>query len=123
MATRRRTATAADLLDSLAATAPQVVAMRMASLATAGMSPSTAQRREMQRMVMEKWAAFGTAWHAMAWAGVAQFNAAAWSMWMAPWTGKASLPASDAFDAVLRAGLAPIHAAARSNATRLRRRG
>ena len=68
MATRRRRATQSLAVKAaeLALAVPQVVAHRVIRLALAGPKVSARDRKEFQRMVTEKIAAFGESWVAMA---------------------------------------------------------
>jgi hypothetical protein len=126
----RRLATQAAEL-SLAA--PQVVVHRLARMASAGATPSAADRREFARMGTEKVAAFWQSWFAM--------GLSAWQQAWQPWTGAWGWPAtpfaararrgagaaavaeaSRAAGRILAAGLAPVHGRAVANAKRLARR-
>ncbi len=73
---------------TIATGAPQVIAMRVARMASHGMNPSPGDRREMHRMVSEKSHAFGESWMAMG-AQALRMQQAFWqSLWqplMQPW--------------------------------------
>jgi hypothetical protein len=113
----------------LALAAPQVVAHRMARMATAGAQPSPRDRREFQRMGAEKAAAFTESWQAMALHAVQVQQALAASWLQAAWSPSAfaRLPATataqlqSAALGVLSKGLAPVHRKATANAKRLSR--
>lgn len=130
MTTRRRhgsTARLARQTAELAWATPQVMAHRMARMALAGPTLSERDRKEFQLMGMEKVAAFGQAWHAMAWAGLASSQAMAIQMWAACWTPWLGGPRADrlarqmqhAALGMMGKGMAPIHAKATANARRL----
>jgi len=113
----------------LALAAPQVVAHRMARMATAGAQPSPRDRREFHRMGAEKAAAFTESWQAMALHAVQVQQALAASWLQAAWSPSAfaRLPATataqlqNAALGVLSKGLAPVHRKATANAKRLSR--
>lgn len=94
-------------MNEIAWAAPQVVAQRVARMATAGPKPSARDRREFSNMGLEKVAAFQQAWLAM---GATALRASA-TAWMNPFA---------ATMAVLNAGVAPVRRKAVSNARRLR---
>jgi hypothetical protein len=109
---------------------PQVIAHRVARMATAGVPPSARDRREFHRMGQEKVAAFGEAWVAMAMQGLRANQAMAlaimraWNPLLSP--GRSAAALTDAFQsaaiAVAGQGLAPVHRRAVANAKRLGRR-
>ena len=114
----------------LALAVPQVVAHRVARMATAGPTLSARDVKEFNRMVAEKRVAFAQAWQAMATQTVLAGQAMAWSFarsfWSAPGRGKIT-PAKVAAQlqgaalGVLGKGLAPVHRKATANAKRLGR--
>jgi len=111
---RRRTRSFATLAE-LSLLAPQVIALR---------SLRTHDRREMQRMGIEKVQAFWDSMNAM---GLQMTRANQeyalfamrqwWSPWMSPWQAAA------AAGKVLEQGLRPLHRRACANARRLKRAG
>jgi hypothetical protein len=111
----------------LAVAAPQVIASRLGRLALAGANPSSRDRREFARMIIEKQAAAGQAFAAMAAQGwlaapliTASFVRAAWT----PWFGgphPVVAQVQDSAERVLAGALAPVHRAAVANARRLTR--
>ena len=114
----------------LAFAVPQVVGHRLARMAAAGASPSARDRREFERMVNEKAAAFGEAWLAMAWQTLRAQQAMWWSWAWSPALFKApSAAAQQAMGRRLQRaaltiaghGLAPVHRTAVANARRLAR--
>lgn len=125
-----RSAALATQAAELAFAAPQVVAHRVARMATAGARPSARDRKEFTGMVAEKQAAFFESWGAMAMQAAAaqQALAASWlkNCWALP-GGK--VPQGQAWAqqvqgaalGVLSKGLAPVHRKAVANAKRLAR--
>ncbi len=130
---KRRTPAPAKVLtqlSSLSVAAPQVIAHRVARMATAGPLPSHADRKEFVGMVVEKPMAFAASLQNM-------WLAAAWANWnlMASLSRsllqpKAYTPAASAKLArrigrtglsVVSKGLAPIERKASANARRLSR--
>lgn len=114
----------------LAVAVPQVVAHRVTRMALAGPKPSARDRKEFERMVAEKNAAFAASWAAMALqAALAQQSLA--TSWMASFLaagrGRKPSPAAAARQwnaaalGVLGKGLAPVHRKAVANARRLAR--
>jgi len=106
----------------LSLAAPQVVAHRVARMATASMSPtlSDRDRREFTRMGAEKLQAMQESWVAMglqAWR--AQFTFA--QAWMSSLMRMSTLPWMRVSSQVMGAGMAPVHRRAVANAKRLRR--
>lgn len=127
---RRRSRSTAARAAELAFAAPQVVAHRMLRIAAAGSTPTARDRRELQRMVSEKQAAFGEAWLAMAARSMRANQELAFSLafsaW-SPWLG--GRRATNAWAkrlgrdnlAVWGEGLSPVHRRAVANAKRLGR--
>jgi hypothetical protein len=127
MPSRHRTAAPlAAKLTELMVAAPQVMAIRLSRMAAAGNQPTAKDRAEMHRMGNEKLVAFSQSWLAM------------WmNWWMMPlrlmpaWAGvlgggprsRAALRGATvrASNALLAAGLAPVHRTATANARRLAR--
>jgi hypothetical protein len=112
----------------LAFAAPQVVAHRVARMATAGNAPSARDRAEFARMGSEKVAAFYQSWAGM-WAATLaaqmELAAAGASMAMAAAQGanaNGALSLANAATKVVAAGLTPVHKKAVANAKRLSRR-
>ena len=112
----------------LAVAVPQVVAHRVTRMALAGPKLSPRDRKEFERMVAEKNAAFAASWSAMAWqAALAQQTLAASLMasFLAAGRGRKPSPAASAMQwqraavGVLGKGLAPVHRKAVANARRL----
>ena len=108
---------------------PQVVSHRLTRMALAGSTPSARDRKEFQRMVAEKNAAFAESWHAMALQAARANQALAMSMahsfWSATLWGKrpsahaVATQMQNAALGVLGKGLAPVHRKAVANAKRL----
>jgi hypothetical protein len=117
---------------------PQVIAMRIARFASAGIFPGARDRKEFALMRQEKLAAFSESASAMttqfyrmnqeiALNGIRQW----WSIWTKPWLALGShaprkrviapplLPSPAAVARVAEKGLAPIHRRATRNARRL----
>jgi hypothetical protein len=114
----------------LAVAVPQVVAHRLTRMALAGPQLSSRDRKEFERMIAEKNAAFAASWTAMAWqAALAQQSLA--NSWMASFLvgGRGRKPSAaasarqwhDAAVGVLGKGLGPVHRKAVANAKRLAR--
>ena len=112
----------------LAVAVPQVVAHRVTRMALAGPKLSPRDRKEFERMVAEKNAAFAASWTAMAWqAALSQQTLAASLMtsFLAAGRGRKASPAASAMQwqraavGVLGKGLAPVHRKAVANARRL----
>jgi hypothetical protein len=122
-------------------TAGPVMSMRLARMASAGASPTEADRREMHRMGAEKVVAFNRAGAAMA-AGLAPWyvetaaramrSAAVWNPWTS-WAAATSrsrgapgpwplLPGPRRAARIVHSTLEPIHATVTANARRLSRR-
>ncbi len=127
--TRQSTKRMATQTAELALAVPQVVAHRVARMATSGANPTARDRREFQRMSAEKVAAFGESWNAMAWRMLRANQALTLSLmrsWWSPWFGgrPSSLASStqqvqSAAISVLNAGIAPLRRRAVANAKRL----
>lgn len=130
MATRRRRKSkslSAKYME-LAIAVPQVVAHRATRVALAGPIPSDRDRREFQRMVVEKQAAFAQAWWAMA-LQMYRVNQELISLTMralvtplslyGPSAASTVAKTQRAMTKVLDKGLAPVHRSAVSNAERL----
>ena len=120
MATRRRRRTKSLAAQSIALgiAAPQVIAHRMSGM----------DRAEFQRMGTEKVAAFGEAWAAMATQAFLENQKLAlglmqsfWFPWMRPTTKSVATQMNRATQAILGAGMAPVHRRAVANAKRLGR--
>lgn len=113
----------------LAFAAPQVVAHRLGRMAAAGASPSSRDRREFVRMVLEKQTAAGQSFVAMAaqgWLGAPLIAASMMRAACVPWFGlygqhPVAAQVQDTAERVLARGLAPVHRAAVANARRLGR--
>lgn len=114
----------------LALAVPQVVAHRVARMATAGPTPSARDRKEFSLMVAEKNIAFVQAWQAMAMQTVLANQAltASWfgSFWSLSSRGqttpvKVAGQLQGAALGVLGKGLAPVHRKVVANARRLAR--
>ena len=112
----------------LAFAVPQVVAHRMARMALAGATPSQGDRREFNKMVSEKQAAFSQAWIAMT-SETFRVNqsiaASLFGNFLFPFAGakssgtKLSRKMQSAAGSIIGKGLAPIHRTAVANAKRL----
>jgi hypothetical protein len=115
--------------------APQVVTHRLGRLAVAGPRPGPHDRREFQRMGIEKLEAFGESWQAMTRQWLKSHQQLATALWQGH--GPLSAPgrrASPAFATkaaaawqqaaldLLGQGLRPVHRRAVANARRLGRR-
>lgn len=132
MATRR-----SRKLKSLAAqtfelgiAAPQVIAHRVARMASAGASPSARDRAEFRRMGIEKMAAVNEAWTAMATQAFLEnqkfaltFMQSLWFPWMrpTPTVKSVSRQLNRAAVGILGKGMAPVRRRAVANANRLGR--
>lgn len=112
----------------LAFAVPQVVAHRLTRMALAGPAPGKEDRREINKMIAEKQAAFSQAWIAMANETLRANHSIATSMlgsFMFPQAGSQSSTASisrkmqSAATSIVAKGLAPIHRTAIANAKRL----
>ena len=114
----------------LAFAAPQVVAHRVARMAFSGPKLSSRDRKEFERMVAEKKAAFGESWNAMASQAVVanQQLAASYfrsflsaAMGKKPSAGASATQLHKAALGILGKGFAPVHRKAVANAKRLAR--
>ena len=114
----------------LAFAVPQVVAHRVARMALAGPQLSMRDRREFERMVAEKNAAFGESWNAMAKQAALANRALAASFFQSflmvargkqPSAATSAAQLHKAALGVLGKGLAPVHRKAVANARRLAR--
>lgn len=114
----------------LAVAVPQVVAHRVTRMALAGPKLSARDRKEFQRMIAEKNAAFSESWVAMATQAAVVNQAFAGSMFKSvlSWaSGKRPSASASVFQLqraaldVLGRGVAPVHRKAVANAKRLRR--
>ena len=128
--TRRKAKSVVARSTELALAVPQVVAHRVARMATAGPTLSARDLKEFNRMVAEKPVAFAQAWQAMATHSVLASQAIvlsfARSFWSAPRRGritpaKVAAQLQNAALGVLGKGLAPVHRKATANARRLGR--
>jgi hypothetical protein len=110
---RRRIPILARQSLGLAVAVPEVVAHRLTRMWLAGSTPSRRDQQEMLRMCTEKVAAFYESWAAM----YMEMWRASLAFAFAPWS---SAHARRTYSRTLRAGIAPIHRRAVSNAKRLR---
>jgi len=123
---RRRSKSLAVQSVELGFAVPQVIAHRLARIASAGASPSARDRAEFQRMGTEKIAALNEAWAAMAAETFRAQQEIALSLWF-PWINpgsafnKASRQISRAGLDILGAGMAPARRRAVANAKRFGR--
>lgn len=114
----RAASTSSELL-ALGMAVPQVVAQRMQRMAMAGPLPSARDRREFNRMVVEKQVAFAESWLAMWSEAMRAQQRMAWA-----WLGLATpAQALDAWERVAVRGIAPVRRKAVANARRLGRAG
>lgn len=130
---RRRRRTSRSLAAQtfeLGIAAPQVIAHRLARMATAGASPSARDSAEFHRMGIEKIVAANEAWTAMAAQAFLEnqklalgFMQSLWFPWMrpTPTVKSVSRQLSRAAAGVLGKGVAPIRRRAVANAKRLGR--
>ena len=132
MATRRRRATQSLTVKAaeLAFAVPQVVAHRVTRMALSGPKISARDRKEFQRMVAEKNAAFSESWSAMARQAALANQALAGSIFKSflsvargkrPSTATSAAQLQRAALSVLGKGVAPVHRKAVANAKRLGR--
>lgn len=131
MATRRRKSkTLAAQTFELGIAAPQVIAHRVARIASAGASPSARDRAEFHRMRIEKILAVNEAWTAMAAQAFLEnqkfalsFMQSLWFPWMSPkpTVKSVSRQFNRAAAGVLVKGMAPVRRRAVANAKRLGR--
>ena len=132
MATRRRRATQSLTVKAaeLALAVPQVVAHRVTRMALSGPKLSARDRKEFQRMVAEKNAAFSESWSAMARQAALANQALAGSIFksfLSVARGKRPSAAASAAQlqraalSILGKGVEPVHRKAVANAKRLGR--
>lgn len=131
MATRcRRKKSLAAQTFEIGIAAPQVVAHRLARMASAGASPSALDRAEFRRMGIEKIAAVNEAWTAMATQAFFEnqkfaltFMPSLWFPWMrpTPTVQSVSRQLNRAAVGILGKGMAPVRRRAVANAKRLGR--
>lgn len=132
MATPRTRATRSLAIKAaeLAVAVPQVVAHRLTRMALSGHKLSARDRKEFERMVAEKNAAFGESWNAMATHAALANQAFATSFFQSLLSvARGRRPVAPATAAqlhkaalgVLAKGLAPVHRKAVANAKRLAR--
>ena len=117
----RKVSSTGQLLE-LGVAAPQVVAHRLARMATAGPALSARDRREFVGMALEKQTAFAQGWTAMwieVWRAQQQFALACMSA--KPWTSADTARAGAALERITSRALAPVHRKAVANARRLSR--
>ena len=126
---RRKKSLAAQTFE-IGIAAPQVVAHRLARMASAGASPSALDRAEFRRMGIEKIAAVNEAWTAMAiqafWENqkfALTFMQSLWFPWMrpTPTVKSVSRQLNRAAVGILGKGMAPVRRRAVANAKRLGR--
>ena len=125
---RRKSKSLAVQTFELGIAAPQVIAHRVARMASAGTSPSAADRAEFRRMGIEKMAAVNEAWAAMAVQAFVEnqklaltFMQALWFPWMRPTPKSVSRQLNRAAMGILGKGVAPARRRAVANAKRLGR--
>ncbi len=131
MATRKRaTQSLAVKAAELAFAVPQVVAHRVTRMALSGQKPSARDRKEFERMVAEKNAAFAESWNAMVAQSVLANQALVMSFFKSflatgrgtkPSAGRPAAQLQRAALVVLSKGFAPVHRKAVANAKRLSR--
>ena len=132
MATRQRRATHSLAVKAaeLALAVPQVVAYRVTRMARSATKLSARDRKEFQRMVTEKIAAFSESWVAMVRQATVADQALACSIFKSFLSmARGKRPSATALVAevqraalsVLDKGVAPVHRKAVANAKRLRR--
>ena len=127
---RRKSRSLAAEFFELGIAAPQVIAHRVARMASAGVSPSARDRAEFHRMSIEKIAAANEAWTAMAAQAFLEnqkfaltFTQSLWFPWMRPMPTAQSVSKqlNRAASRVICKGMAPIRRRAAANAKRLGR--
>jgi hypothetical protein len=127
---RRKSKSLAAQSFELGIAAPQVIAHRIARLASAGAARSAGDRSEFQRMGIEKLAAVNEAWTAMATQAFLEnqkvalgFIQSLWFPWMrpTPTVKSVSRQLNRAAEGILAKGLAPVRRRAVANAKRLGR--
>lgn len=123
MARQRSARTASAQLLQLGLAAPQVMAHRIARMASAGPMPSARDRREFTGMMLEKQTAFAQAWMAM-WVQALQVQQQWWLSCLAgmPDASRAAARVQADWEQVLSHGIAPVRRRAVANARRLSRR-
>jgi hypothetical protein len=127
---KRASRSLAHKAAELAVAVPQVVAHRLTRMALSGHKLSARDRKEFERMVAEKNAAFGESWNAMA-AQAALANQAMAASFVRsllsvargkkPAAGASAAQLHKAVLGVLSKGIAPVHRKAVANAKRLAR--
>lgn len=123
---RRRKKSFYALSTELALAVPQVMTHRLLRMAAAGDKPSLRDRREFDRMITEKAAAFGHSWADMAVKSL-EVNQKLALSFMRSWLTHSPAGAHHAMQLqraalnVLAAGMAPVHKRATANARRLNR--
>ena len=126
----RGTRSLATKAAELAWAVPQVVAHRVSRMALSGPKLSLRDRKEFERMVAEKNAAFGESWNAMATQAAVEHQQLAASFFRSLLAVAKGKPPSAAGSAaqlhkaalgVLGKGFAPVHRKAVANAKRLAR--
>ena len=123
----RSTARLASMTLDLMHASPFVIGMRLSRMAAAGVNPGRRDRREFDRMVLEKGAAFAESWHAAMLHALQAQQRLMLSLLRTWWLPGGAL--SDPLGAMgldhsldaCRKALAPYHRRAVSNARRLRR--
>lgn len=123
---RRKSKSLVAQTVELGAAIPQVIALRAARIAAAGVSPSARDRKEFYRMGAEKLLAVNEAWNAMAAQAFLEnqklalsFVQSVWSPWTHPrFSSKA---ASKRLTRILGKGMAPVRRRTVANAKRLGR--
>ena len=132
MAIRRRRRSKSFAVQSfeLGVAAPQVIAHRLARMASAGATPSARDRAEFHRMGVEKLAAASEAWTAMATQAFLEnqkfalgLTQSLWFPWLrpTPTVKSVSRQMNRAMVATLGKGVAPVRRRAVANAKRLGR--
>lgn len=126
---KRKTPSWMTQAAELGVAVPQVVAHRLTRMALAGPLPSARDRKEFERMVAEKNAAFGESWNAMARQCLRANQGLAASFLQALWSppalrsgrksGAVATQVQHAALGILGKGLAPVHRKAMANARRL----
>lgn len=116
---KRKSRSLAAQTFELGIAAPQVIAHRIARMASAGTSLSARDRTEFHRMGMEKIAAFSEAWAAMATQAFVENQRFALRFMQSFWLPRSELNRAAA--RTLGKGLAPVRRRAVANAKRLGR--
>ena len=129
MTARRTKRSLAIRTAELAFAAPQVVAHRVARMASAGPTRQKRDQKEFRLMTSEKVAAFAASWAAMVLQALraqqALYLSFVRSLW-SPWLGsrassRMTAQLQNAALGVLNKGIGPVHRAATGNAKRLAR--